>query len=313
MKKKSPQISSSVNSLARASENQEKMECHTLYFNDENIPVAVWAEERQIDIPMHRHDFSEIVIVTQGTGLHLTGHHTFELKPRDVFVINGERAHQYSKTKDLQVLNILYRPEMLDFERWEFDAIPGFQFLFHLEPLWKEKDDFQNHISLDPKKYRSLVELTLQLKEELALKRSGYAVASRLLLYEIILTLSRIGSDGIHERIKGFPSMDKLLKAVDYIKSHFQEEVSLEGIASNSNMSKRSLNDYFLNCYGVTPMKYLNRIRLKNAEKELRETKKMISEIAFKNGFNDSNFFSRQFTQSYKMNPKKFRNQFQKI
>lgn len=313
MKKKQSCISPSPTPLIQPPASQEKIEHHDLYFADEKIPVAVWAEERQIDIPMHRHDFSEIVIVTNGHGLHLTGNHVFELKPRDVFVINGQRSHQYSKTQDLQVLNILYRPEMLDFERWEFESMPGFQFLFHLAPLWEEKAEFQNHTSLDPKNFRSLVELTMQLKNELTLKRCGYAIAARVLLYEIVLTLSRIGGDDIQERIKGFPSMDRLLRAVDYIKTHFQEEISLEDIANNSYMSKRSLNDYFSNFYGMSPMRYLNQIRLKNAEKALRETSRMISEIAFESGFNDSNFFSRQFTQQFKVNPKKFRCQFQKI
>ena len=53
--------------------------------------------------------------------------------------------------------------------------------------------------------------------------------------------------------------------------------------------------------------KYLNSIRLQQAEKLLRESNKPnVTSISTKCGFDDSNYFSKKFKEMYGVSPKKF-------
>ena len=58
-------------------------------------------------------------------------------------------------------------------------------------------------------------------------------------------------------------------------------------------------DDYLTYCFrqelGMTPIAYLNRYRVTQAKRLLKETDKTITEIALDVGFSDSGYFSRVF------------------
>ena len=57
---------------------------------------------------MHSHDFSELVIVTDGHGIHQTGSHEDSIHQGDVFIIHGERSHGYDVITDMVIVNVLF-------------------------------------------------------------------------------------------------------------------------------------------------------------------------------------------------------------
>ena len=72
---------------------------------------------------------------------------------------------------------------------------------------------------------------------------------------------------------------------------------------------------YFYRCFrrwsGKSPVEYRNEIRLSNAETMLRYTDIRISEISKAVGFTDPFYFSRIFTDSRGLSPRKYRQVFQ--
>jgi len=86
---------------------------HSLEFTKSEEPIRFIRRDPQIPYPLHTHDFSELVIILGGQGTHITKHSRFELFAGDIFVINGETAHGYENPKNLHLVNIMYRPELL--------------------------------------------------------------------------------------------------------------------------------------------------------------------------------------------------------
>ena len=75
------------------------MKCRILktsdYFHRDGFPIVVARREPQEPFGLHAHDFSELVIITKGGGLHVTGRESWSLAAGDVFVIGGSRPHDY--------------------------------------------------------------------------------------------------------------------------------------------------------------------------------------------------------------------------
>ena len=84
------------------------------WFHPDGFPISVERREPQEQFGPHAHEFTELVIVTGGKGLHVTGQDSWELTAGDVFVIAGPREHEYRDMRELKLVNILYQPSRLE-------------------------------------------------------------------------------------------------------------------------------------------------------------------------------------------------------
>ena len=70
-------------------------------------------------------------------------------------------------------------------------------------------------------------------------------------------------------------------------------------------------DDYLTYCFrqelGMTPIAYLNRYRVAQAKRLLKETDSTITQIALDVGFSDSGYFSRVFRREAGMSPDAYR------
>jgi hypothetical protein len=73
-----------------------------------DFPVTVRYHAEVDTGTLHGHEFSELVVVTGGAGLHVTGRDTWQLSAGDVFVLTGAREHRYDRTEKLSLYNVLY-------------------------------------------------------------------------------------------------------------------------------------------------------------------------------------------------------------
>jgi transcriptional regulator GlxA family with amidase domain len=71
-------------------------------------------------------------------------------------------------------------------------------------------------------------------------------------------------------------------------------------------MSLSTLNRNFIEATGLSPIDYLIRIRVLRGADMLREGAGSVSEVAFAVGFNDSNYFSRQFRKIMGETPSRY-------
>ncbi|MNW35628.1 HTH-type transcriptional activator RhaS [compost metagenome] len=122
---------------------------------------------------------------------------------------------------------------------------------------------------------------------------------------ELAIQLSRLYEHQEQQGTHG--GLLHLAKAISYMEDHYIKPLSREEIAAQSNVSVRHLNRLFQSYYDTTPFAYLQQLRLEHARRLLETTSLPISDIAYKSGFNDSNYFTRQFTRMLGQSPKAYR------
>ena len=93
---------------------------------------------------------------------------------------------------------------------------------------------------------------------------------------------------------------------IDYIQKNFSDELTLEAIAEQMNLSKYHLCRSFKKRMGMSPKKFLTYIRM-NTAKELMSKDLNISAIAAEIGYNDISSFIEQFKKHTGMTPSAYR------
>lgn len=98
-----------------------------------------------------------------------------------------------------------------------------------------------------------------------------------------------------------------LSPAIDYIKSHYSEQIELETLAKQCNMSISHLIRSFKKYIDGTPHEYLLSYRLRQAKTLLLTTSMSVEIISEKCGFNSASHFARAFRSNHQMTPTEFR------
>ncbi len=75
---------------------------------------------------LHDHAFHEMVLVREGSGLHITDDYTTTIHRGDIFLILPGRRHTYENVKNLVITNILYIPEKLNLPLYDLKNTAGY-------------------------------------------------------------------------------------------------------------------------------------------------------------------------------------------
>ncbi|MEC0123648.1 helix-turn-helix domain-containing protein [Paenibacillus pabuli] len=276
------------------------------FTSDQEFPFFIQYGGHDEDMELHRHvDFSELVIVLNGNATHIVNTEESFIKKGNVFVINGDTSHAYKDPTHFQICNIMFRPEMLASAGPDLRKSKGFQALFVLEPFYRNIHSYPSKMALAIPNLEYVESLISVMIEEYKSKQQGYQTMLISRFTEMVVYLSR-HYDTQEKGIEG-TSLMHLANAISYIEDHYLEPLTMEEIAGKSDISVRHLNRIFRSYYQMTPISYLQKLRLEKACYLLKHGNLSITEISYECGFNDSNYFTRQFTKAYGMSPKTYR------
>lgn len=125
------------------------------------------------------------------------------------------------------------------------------------------------------------------------------------LLYQFLMELSRSPSLK-HKQPSGWPI--KVQLTAEYIKQYYTSStISLDDIAAASGGSKYHLTRTFAETTGMTPIAYMNKLRMERAVELLRKSELTIDEIARETGFANGSYFSKVFRKWVGFPPGEFR------
>ncbi len=274
------------------------------WFHPDGFPISIERREPQEDFEPHAHEFAELVIVTGGKGLHVTVQDSWELAAGDVFVMAGPREHEYRELRDLRLVNILYQPSQLQMRLLDLPSVAGYHALFTLEPKRRQRQPAGGRLRLNGKEMAQITGLVDRLEGELKAREPGFGFMATAAFMQIIGLLSRYygrspSSDG--------RALLRIGEALSHLERNIHCAVNLEELASIAQMSRRSFLRVFQSATGTSPLAWQIDQRISRACALLRHTDKRVTEIAFEMGFNDSNYFTRQFRKVTGFSPRDYR------
>lgn len=123
-----------------------------------------------------------------------------------------------------------------------------------------------------------------------------------------------IGSYGISRNLQkqamALSNVDAIKIPVDYIRSHYSQNFSIEELADVAHLSVSALERRFKKYLSKTPKQFIIEVRLENARRLLVESNIPISQVGEETGFTDHSYFSKQFKMFFGELPSDFRNNY---
>ncbi|CAM4168127.1 response regulator [Paenibacillus alkaliterrae] len=102
-----------------------------------------------------------------------------------------------------------------------------------------------------------------------------------------------------------------ITKAIEYIKLHYRDDLTLQEVADTIHVSKSYFSNLFKKQSGQNFIDYLIDLRLHEAKRMLVQHEYKIYEVAEKSGFNDVKYFSKLFKKMTQMTPVEYREKHQ--
>ena len=102
----------------------------------------------------------------------------------------------------------------------------------------------------------------------------------------------------------------RLLKVVQFVTTHYGEEIVVADLAKKASLSSSQLHREFGRLFGITPNHYIREVRVGVARHLLESTQQSIAAIAAETGFYDQSHFTRQFKLSTGLTPTAYRKAF---
>jgi len=108
------------------------------------------------------------------------------------------------------------------------------------------------------------------------------------------------------KQIQAHPDED-IIQIQLWLQENYGAKIKFTELAEKFEMSTRTLNRRFKNAAGITPVEYVQKIRIDTAKELVQTTNLSIGEVMFKTGYHDHSHFLRLFKKYHGITPSQYR------
>jgi AraC-like DNA-binding protein len=98
-------------------------------------------------------------------------------------------------------------------------------------------------------------------------------------------------------------NQSRLHFVLHYIHQHLTEKIAVDSLSRKAYLSRNMFFKWFKEQFGVTPLDYINRERIKLAKQLLADKRNNVSSVSLQCGFTDVNYFVRLFKKAEGITP----------
>ena len=98
-----------------------------------------------------------------------------------------------------------------------------------------------------------------------------------------------------------------ILKAQEYIENHYEDKLSVEGLADQFALSRRNFIRKFKKATQNSPSEYIQRVKMEAAKKHFEKSSENVSEVMYTVGYNDMKSFRKIFKKITGLTPNSYR------
>ncbi|GIK84651.1 MAG: transcriptional regulator [Betaproteobacteria bacterium] len=102
----------------------------------------------------------------------------------------------------------------------------------------------------------------------------------------------------------------EIASAQQWLARHFAQARPVEAMIARSTLAGRTFKRRFAAATGLTPIAYVQRLRIEDAKRRLERTEASVDEISWRVGYEDPAFFRRLFRRTTGMAPGAYRRRF---
>lgn len=234
-----------------------------------------------------------------------------EIALKDKYVINKEEVafiNSFSKIKitaelDTSINCIIFNPVMvygyqnsLIQTKYVFPIVKSDKKVFIFTKQEEEKDITDKMV----KTFQSIYCQSSNQKDE-------YELAVKMLLIKLWYLVYKSLSNKRDVNKNQIKKNSKISQSICFIHDHFGENITLDDIAKECELSKSELCKLFKKYVGQSPMQYLMKYRISSSCYFLLYTSDNIGTVSNKIGLEDSNYFAISFKRIMGCTPSEYR------
>jgi AraC-type DNA-binding domain-containing proteins len=247
---------------------------------------------------LHEHEFTEMIYVSGGIGVHQCNGKNTVIKKGNVIVVQPGMMHAFNVAKGsyLKLYRIMFHQRLLDGEWATLNHASAYLDPYFIDPSVMKNETFLSCFALTSSQQFEMVLLLDRIYSEYTKKSWGYHCMIRMQLMEMFLYLGRWAAPGPRRGENHTAEKQDLYEEIcTYVKQHYMQQISLKQICSYSGMSQSAFTLNFKKATGLSFIDYRNKVRIEAAEDLLVTTDLTVLMVAQKVGFSDVSNFNRTF------------------
>jgi AraC-like DNA-binding protein len=226
----------------------------------------------------HEHDYFQMIYFLGGTGHLILEEREYSIQQGDLFLIKPRRNHGLAPLSSVKTLDLKFTVNDSSLRECLLDA----------SDMIREKDAM-------------LATLFEHIRWEGEHMSYLYRESCNVSLLQILIHYLRQGAEQADAGLAELtdeelpPNDDIVRRALEFIKSHYAEDLDLRRIADSVQRSDRHIRQHFEDCLSIPPMRYLLQYRVKKAKMLIQYSDYGLKEIAELVGFKTIHHFTRVF------------------
>lgn len=270
-----------------------------------NQPFYIAQQKQDNNFKMHEchyHNVYEIYYLLEGRRNYFIQNRTYPVVKGDIVLINVQDIH-----KTMNSNHAVHERILIYFQKEFISSIAEQNSETNLLDCFLSEHKV---IHLKVSEQAFVQSILIKMVEEEKKRAKGYQIYEKILLTELLLFINR-HMEQYHYDGVGYNSQlqKKMSEIALFLMENYMNKLSLGIVADEFFITPCHLSRAFKKTTGFTFIEYLNSVRIKEAQKLLKETKKSVMEIAELTGFDSQTHFGRVFKGILGLTPLQYRKQ----
>lgn len=250
---------------------------------------------------LHFHNYLEIGFCYEGQGRMLLGEEEVRFSGREFSVIPPNYPH--TTDSDLGTVS-----------RWEylFVDVEGFLRNFLDTPVKADKviqRIYSKALFLEENQSPSISAKILKIMNIMRDGEEFYLEEAKGILASLLVEIARLNRRSEEERVEEEKGKltNMITRVQDFVSYHYMEDIKVEDLAKSCHISETHFRRVFTSYMKMSPLEYINTVRINTACELLQKTDEPVADIAHKCGFTTNSTFNRNFKQLMGVTPVEWR------
>ncbi|MGB5445662.1 MAG: AraC family transcriptional regulator [Psychromonas sp.] len=251
----------------------------------------------QADYP-HRHDFYEILYITEGEGTHVIDFEAYPIFPYSFYFLSKNQVHFWQLKTPLKGYALLFPEEFLGFPSSNIVRAHDFSFFHNV--------GHAPCLSVDQVQSKMIDGLLEGMEQEFNNDMESSLSVLRAYLHILLTQLNRLYT--LDHASEGAETGSSLVRQFEQlVAAHFISDHAVQDYARRIGISTSHLTDTVKAVTGRAPGHIIRDKLILEAKRLLAHSNITAAEIGYRLHFDDSSYFGRFFKRETGMSPTAFR------
>lgn len=249
----------------------------------------------------HRHDFYEILYVTEGEGTHFIDLNAYPIEPNTFYFISPGQVHYWQTTVPIEGDIFIFTDDFLLLAPADYMVLQEFSFFHTVQGSPTLQLNEADHLQVSS--------LICTIAEEFKTYDFRAASVLRSYLHILLVQIQRIcalqeakagsGQDNVAQKLtRQFKQL---------IAKQFITEQSVQSYANQLGITVNHLNKIVKTTTGYTPGQLIRQEIVLEAKRLFQHTDLTATEVGYRLAFDDPSYFGRFFKREVGVSPGQFR------